>query len=485
MRKQKRNILGTLLLVLQVIFSVMGMIPLIQLNMLPDIYTIGIAAILFLFFILSFILNFFRRTRIFGIILSFIICIMMGIVFYFSTTTKQFLTNVTNNTNNEIRRDKIIAVVRLDDDAETLQEAAYYKFGILDIIDRPLVDQTMEQYNDDLDQVLNYNTYDNLSDLLTAFNNNEVQSLIYNQAWDATIEELDEGFTTRIRILDTSIIETVEEVVESTIEVTQDPFIVYISGIDQFEPISVTGRSDVNLLAVVNPETYQVLLITTPRDYYIEFPGITGGNSDKLTHAGNFGVQASINALANLYDISIEHYVRLNFTAFVDVVDELGGVEVYSEQDFITSHLYIPVYEGYNYFYGDGALAFVRERFNLYDGDFQRGRNQQAMLTGIMQKAMSPAILTGYSGILSSLSGNMDMNFTSSEISELVKNQLTDNAQWNIVSTAALGYTSSEYCFTAGSYASVVIPDEMSVADIQEKIATILNGGYVEEAIAY
>ena len=481
-------VFGIIFIVVQTVLSFLGMQAIIRSNMFPDIYIIGIIALLCLFFLLAITMLFLRRARIFGIIISIIISILMGGAFYYFNITNEFLNNVTSSSSVEYKIDKIVAIVHIDDPVETLQGAMDYEFGILENIDRELVAQTIDEYTGIMGQTLSYNTYDGLSSMLDAFNSGEVQALIYNQAWNATLEELEVGFETKIKILHTSSIETKQEIIESTIEVTQDAFIVYLSGIDQFEPIATTGRSDVNMLAVVNPETHQILLVVTPRDYYLEFehPDITDGSYyDKLTHAGNSGVQTSIKALENLYNISVEHYVRINFTSFIDVVDALGGVEVYSEQDFITSHFYIPVYEGYNYFNGDEALAFVRERFNLNEGDFQRGRNQQAMLTGIIEKAMSPAILTGYGNILNSLEGNMDTNFSSTEISELVKAQINDNTKWNIISVAALGYSSSEHCFSVGSYASVVLPNEESVADIQEKIATILNGGFVEEAITY
>ena len=142
------------------------------------------------------------------------------------------------------------------------------------------------------------------------------------------------------------------------INVTQNPFTVYISGIDVYGEISQTSRSDVNMLVTVNPQTKEVIMTTTPRDYYVQLPGVSGESRDKLTHAGIYGIQCSIDTLEQLYDIEIDYYVRVNFTTLRNLVDALGGVNVYSEYEF-TTHYKNGGYEikkGYN-FHGwqDGA----------------------------------------------------------------------------------------------------------------------------------
>ena len=209
------------------------------------------------------------------------------------------------------------------------------------------------------------------------------------------------------------------------VEVKDETFTVYISGIDVYGAIETNSRSDVNILAVVNPNTHQVLLVTTPRDYYVQIPGISGDMRDKLTHAGIYGVDASMSTLGQLYNTSIEFYARVNFTSLVEMVDALGGIDVISEQAFTTSDdsgLVMDVIQGENHFNGEQALAFARERQNVDGGDFQRGRNQQAVITAMIKKAISPAILTGANGLLNSVSGNVDTNMSTEQIQTLVKN---------------------------------------------------------------
>ena len=235
-----------------------------------------------------------------------------------------------------------------------------------------------------------------------------------------------------------------------------------------------------NIIAVVNPTTHQILLVTTPRDYYVEIPGISGGQLDKLTHAGIYGVDASMATLAKLYDTDIDFYARVNFTSLVQMVDALGGVDVVSEQEFNTSYdsgLEMYVAQGVNHFNGQQALAFSRERQNVDGGDFQRGRNQQAVITAMIKKAISPAILTGANGILSSISGNVDTNMSQEQIQELIKSQLNQPSAWNIKSMSATGTGDDQECYSSpGSILYVTQPDQNSINEIKQAIDAVEAG---------
>ena len=115
----------------------------------------------------------------------------------------------------------------------------------------------------------------------------------------------------------------------------KDSFCAYVSGIDTYGPVTTRSRSDVNILAIVNTETKTVLLISTPRDYYVPFNfQPVNGAMDKLTHAGIYGIEGSMQALGDYYGFPIQYYMRVNFTGFIDVIDSLGGVDVESDADF-------------------------------------------------------------------------------------------------------------------------------------------------------
>lgn len=268
---------------------------------------------------------------------------------------------------------------------------------------------------------------------------------------------------------------------EHGLDVTGQPFNVYISGIDVYGEIRQDSRSDVNLIATVNPNTHKILLVTTPRDYYVPIPGISEGQNDKLTHAGIYGIDASVATLENLYETDIPFYLRVNFTSVEEIVDVMGGVDVESELAFKTgkeSGAIVEVQEGKNHFNGKEALAFVRERHALADGDNQRGKNQQALLTGLIKKAMSPMIIFRANGMINSVVGNAETNMSEAQIKSLVRMQIGDMKGWEIESVAATGDDSGQqYCYShSGGPLYVTVPNWDSVNEIIRKIQAFGDG---------
>ncbi len=262
---------------------------------------------------------------------------------------------------------------------------------------------------------------------------------------------------------------------EHALSVTDRPFNVYISGIDVYGEITKESRSDVNLIATVNPKKHKILLTTTPRDYYVKIPGVSGDQKDKLTHAGVYGIDTSIATLENLYGIDIPFYVRVNFTSVEEIVDVLGGVDVESELAFTTGEeagVVMDVKEGKNHFNGKEALAFVRERKALPTGDNQRGKNQQALLTGLIRETMSPKILLHANSMINSVAGNADTNMSEKQMKALIRMQLGDLKGWEIESVAAAGDdTGKKKCYSySGGPLYVTVPDEGSVEEIKGKM---------------
>lgn len=274
----------------------------------------------------------------------------------------------------------------------------------------------------------------------------------------------------------------------SDVQVKEESFVVYISGIDVYGEVTAESRSDVNMLAVVNPNTHQILLVTTPRDYYIELPGISEGELDKLTHAGIHGIDASMAALSQLYEVGIDFNVRVNFTSMIDIVDSLGGIDVNSELAFTTSSdagCVVDIQEGKNHLNGEQALAFSRERKNLADGDNQRGKNQQAVITAMLRKMISPTIVISANSILNSVKENAETNMGKSQIQGAVKMYLSGGSKWSIKSMAAEGTADSRYCYSySGGPLSVVIPDDTSLANIKAEIDAVVNGDVLTGAEA-
>ena len=257
-------------------------------------------------------------------------------------------------------------------------------------------------------------------------------------------------------------------------EDARESFNLYISGIDVDGPISTTSRSDVNIIASVNPQNHKILLTSTPRDYYVTIPGVSGEQRDKLTHAGIYGVDKSMETLENLYGIDISYYVKVNFTSVVEIVDALGGVDVDSPYEFSTSKYHFN--QGVNHLDGDMALAFARERYSFTSGDNQRGKNQEILLTALIQKVLSSAILQNMGSLIDTLSSSVETNMSREQMTALISRQLAEGSQWTIESTAAIGAGDTQACYSSGSQPLYVMrPNEDSVENIKEKIEDVMR----------
>ena len=264
-------------------------------------------------------------------------------------------------------------------------------------------------------------------------------------------------------------------------KITKEPFVIYLSGVDTRGELTENARSDVNILAVVNPVTKRVALINTPRDYYVDLAGTD--SKDQLTHAGLYGVETSMATLGNLYGVNVEHYIRINFAGFISIIDAVGGVDVYSDQAFTSvgsPGYYDPTTfaEGWNHLDGKSALAFARERHAFASGDIQRGINQMKVIDAMVNKLKSPTVLMSFSKLMDAVSDCFVTSLSQEQISALVRMQLSDLANWDIQSCSVTGSSGkSSQCYSAkGQSLYVMKPDESSVAQAKELIASVLGG---------
>ncbi len=264
-------------------------------------------------------------------------------------------------------------------------------------------------------------------------------------------------------------------------QITKEPFVVYLSGVDNRGELTDKARSDVNILAVVNPKTKRVALVNTPRDYYVDLAGTD--SKDKLTHAGLYGVETSMATLGNLYGVNVDHYIRINFAGFINIIDAIGGVDVYSDQAFTSvgsPGYYDPTTfaEGWNHLDGKSALAFARERHAFASGDIQRGINQMKVIDAMVNKLKSPALLMSFSKLMDAAADCFVTSLSQDQITALVRMQLSDLASWDIQSCSVTGTSGkSSKCYSAkGQSLYVMKPDENSVNEAKALIASVLDG---------
>lgn len=311
--------------------------------------------------------------------------------------------------------------------------------------------------------------------------NGQVKAIVLNSSYENLLEEIDSQYASKIKkIYEMTATTTVNHQSEESRQATSSDdsrFNLYISGIDTYGSISTVSRSDVNMIMTVNTKTKQILLTTTPRDSYVRIADGGRNQYDKLTHAGIYGVEASVHTLENLYDIKVDYYARINFTTFLELIDLVGGVEVNNPAPFIASNG-TRFDAGNIYLTSASALTFVRERYNLPNGDADRAANQQKVIAAIVQKLTRPSNLVNAGNILSRLSASMQTNMPFETAMLLANNQLDSDKGYTVTSQAlrTSGTMGLPSYAMPGYNLYMGVVNETSLNEVKSAIQNILNG---------
>lgn len=467
------NIIGIIFTLICLITLSLFSYYVFKLNVVPTKYLI-VGYALFILVLLFLILTIFGRgNKIFKIISLVIMSIMsfgFGFASYYLSNTYNFLGNT------QIEYDTLTYSVIV------LKDGAYNSINSLS---NKTISYLDDDYKDDIKKEISSKI--SYTELLTTefgslpdkLNDFIVEAIVLEESYLTLVYEEVEGFKDNAKIIYSFEVRVKAHQEATNVNVVDEPFILYISGIDQYGNVnSVHGRSDVNQLVVVNPKTYKILLVNTPRDYYIQLAGTTG-LKDKLTHAGIYGINKSISTLENLYDIEIDHYLRVNFNTLIKVVDVIGGIDINSDRTFNSFHINgWTVSKGWNHFNGAQALAYARERYAYVDGDHHRGQNQQQVITAIIEKVTQSSILIGkYNSILNALDGSFQTDIPTNTTTSFIKYQLDKMPNWDIESIAVNGYNSYNYTYSMGTNYKLYVmePDYNSVTSVKKKINVILN----------
>ncbi len=478
-----RRVIGKIILYLQLVASVVVMILLLRFHVLKDSTMIIIGIVMALLWLIVFISQrkHFNKSQAVGMVVSIIVSVALVCVSLLLVRTNSMLHTVTAGRTYDISR---YDVAVLDTNpAQTMADTGSYTFAIQPSWHPEELASVIEQVKKDVGGEISTVQVDSALSQAQALLDGDVDAVIYNDAFTSTILEQYETYEEQVRILNTYTQKTeAQEVQAVDVDISTDAFLVFISGTDSEGEISMTGRSDVNIVAGINLESKQILLITIPRDYYVEFPGVTAaGQRDKLTHAGIYGMDELVATVQNLLGHSINYYVRVNFSSMTNIVDALGGITIYNEQDFIS-------HGGYHFpagtldLTGLEALHYVRERFAFKDGDFARGRNQVKVIQAMMDKAVSVNSLTNYSALTDAVTQSIATNVPMDTIMDLVNVQLNENPEWHLVSYQMLGQVMFQPCQSAnGAYLSVDMPYQESIDNAMILLGQLINGEEVSE----
>lgn len=462
---------------IQILTALAFMGMLFNLNVIPMKYMLIGAAIIVLITAYN-VVSQFTSSHVIGKILSVLLSALFVMGCLYVGKTNDMLNSIAGV---KTESQELSVVVQKDDPATSLSDAKSYQFGYVEGIDNTNMTTAISKINEKLGSSIAVTPYDDWQQLNDALNNQKIQAIILNEAYRPNMEEVDADFSNNTKIIDSFTLQTTVKLSSSDKRVNEEPFTVYVAGNDQEGAIASSGRNDVNIIATVNPKTRQILLLSTPRDYYIMLDNLQGTTGmDKLTHAGNFGIDGSITALSKLYGITVDYYVKVNFTGTINIVDALGGITINSDVAFTTTKDTSPIpytyVVGENDVNGEQTLAFCRERHGFADGDFQRGRNEMLALEGLFNKVTSPAIITNYAKVMDSISDFFVTNMPSSTITALVKGILSDSTPWNIQTYSVSGTPTTKYSTWGKANLSVVVPDDNTVSIAKDLMTKISNG---------
>lgn len=308
--------------------------------------------------------------------------------------------------------------------------------------------------------------------------NSSSQAMVLNSSYSSLLELSYNDYESNLKTIYTY---KIKKAIEDTAKTTdKNVFNIYISGIDTSGAVSTVSRSDVNLILTVNMNTHKILMTTTPRDSYVRIPDGGADQYDKLTHAGIYGIETSVKTLENLYDIPINYYARLNFTSFVKLINALGGVTVYNDQAFTSLHGNYNFGVGnINLTSGEEALGFVRERYSLEHGDYDRGNNQLKVIQAIVEKLTSFQSVSNYSDVISTLQDSIQTNMPLNTMMSLVNEQLDSGKTFifssqEVTGTGSTGQLTSYAMPNASLY--MIQLDDASVAKASQAIKNVMEG---------
>lgn len=419
-----------------------------------------------------------KRYRALGILLAVLEAAALLFAFFAVNRTAKTLEQITTVS---VRKSEVCVYVRQENPAQSIQDAVDYTFGLVPTIEPEDVQTAVSQINSACGASIQTAEFESLSLLADALLNGQIEAVILPSAYLDLYQDM-EGYQElpdSLRLLEMQVVEvkvTPSPSPKPTEKPTQlqrkqdypDFFTVYISGIDNRGALIAKSRSDVNILAAVNTKTRHVLLISIPRDFYV--PLSNCGQLDKLTHAGVYGVEVSMDTVGDIFDLDMDYYFRVNFGGFKDIINALGGVTVNSDYSFSSSFGAYYFREGENFLNGEEALAFARERYAFSVGDRQRGRNQMSVIQGVVQKVTSADMLLNFDSVLSAMEGSFETSVPYEYITALVRDQLADGREWTIERESVTGSDANDYCYSLGMRAYVMRPDVNSVANACQRL---------------
>lgn len=489
MKSKFSKVLSILLSVVLVISSFYLLYQVIRLNVLPSKFlfplTIGVVVLDAIFILLLIYFSKNVVSKIVCIVLTLFICVASCMGGYYISKTQNVLSNITNVAKHA--KNTVSVIVKESSSIKNKSQLNGVSVGSLRLNEQGSKKVLKELSSEGI--VLNQTEYDSMTALLEAFYNGEVDSIIINESSRSQILDMEaySNFDSNTRVVyQTSYKVKNNDSATSVSDITSKPFNVLISGSDTRGGFDENGRSDVIMIATVNPKTHTILLTSVPRDFYVTTAcdagdGCMQGALDKITHTGIHGTNTTKRTVEQLLGIEINYTFKVGFDTVTELVDILGGVDVYVEPGYATTNSLYSVHEGINHLNAEQALAFARDRYSYTEGDRQRTKNQQQVLMGIVKEATKPSVITNYAAIMDTMANTFSTTMSNAEITDLIKYQLNNNPTWKMEQYMVDGTGDTLMCAELGDAASVMVPDQSTVKMAKDKINAVLAGKSSED----
>ena len=402
-------------------------------------------------------------------IISVVITIITSIGFKYVRQTVDFIENITG-AHHETQTYKVLVLktARYDN----IEQLNQQHIGFLN------TNPNLENTKNTLKRKIDYKdtNYSELGTLVAGISDYKVSAIVLADSYLEFIEENNQEFAEKTKVIYEYEVRIDEEKDIKRVNVATDPFIIYISGSDSRIGLNDTARSDVNILAVVRPKDAKILLVSIPRDYYVQLHGTTG-TKDKLTHAGIYGTQMSKKTIEDLLGININYTIKVGFSTVINIVDAVGGIDIDSDQAITAwTNKDCKFTKGTQHVDSACALAFSRERYSYATGDRHRGENQQQVITKLVEKFSNPHYLINYPRIISAAEGSFETNLSYDEITDFARYQLAELKSWKVESISLDGTGAMLPTYSMGSQKLyVMLPNQATIDSAKFKIAEYLK----------
>ena len=494
MKKNKKQsnigrVFGVIFSIVMIAATMYLLFNIIKLNVLPT-KLLFLITIVFVLLDLIFILLLCFATK---SVVSKIICIIFALAIslgsclggYYMSKTGGLLSSMTNVAKHS--KNTVSVVVKESSDMKKKADLAGHSVGTLANINTTGSKKILKELNNS-GISMEQKEFGSMTEMLESFYNGEVDSIIISESSRSQITDMEAyanfDSNTRVAYQTSYKVENTDKA-KAVSNITNTPFNVLISGSDTRGGFDENGRSDVIMVATVNPKTGTILLTSVPRDFYVTTAcdagdGCQQGALDKITHTGIHGTNTTKRTVEQLLGIEINYTFKVGFDTVTDIVDAVGGIDVNVEPGYeCNNFLHAPglsVHAGVNHLNGEQALGYARERYAYSEGDRQRTKNQQQVLMGIVDKVTSPAIVTNYAQIMDSMANTFSTTMSNDEISSLIKYQLNSNPKWKMEQYMVNGTGDTLMCAELGDAAYVMVPDQSTVTTAKNKINAVLAG---------